>query len=89
MQNNILLDHSEYNLYAITEELKVDSKDTNIISVMQTVRNIGFIENTFAKYKPQIVIHAAAYKHVSLVEENILEGISNNVMRTKTVLIYQ
>ena len=82
----ILLDHSEYNLYAITEELKVDPKDTNVISVMQTVRNIGFIENTFIKYKPQIVIHAAAYKHVPLVEENILEGISNNVIGTKNCI---
>jgi FlaA1/EpsC-like NDP-sugar epimerase len=82
----ILLDHSEYNLYSITEELKANSKDTNVISVMQTVRNIGFIENTFIKYNPQIVIHAAAYKHVPLVEENILEGISNNIMGTKNCI---
>lgn len=82
----ILLDHSEFNLYTITEELKVNPKDTNVISVMQTVRNFGFIENTFAKYKPQIVIHAAAYKHVPLVEENILEGISNNIIGTKNCI---
>ncbi len=78
----ILLDHSEFNLYTITEELK----DSNIISVMQTVRKIEFIEKTFEKYRPQIVIHAAAYKHVPLVEENILEGISNNVMGTKNCI---
>jgi UDP-N-acetylglucosamine 4,6-dehydratase len=82
----ILLDHSEFNLYTITEELKANPKDTNVISVMQTVRNFGFIENTFAKYKPQIVIHAAAYKHVPLVEENILEGISNNIVGTKNCI---
>jgi len=82
----ILLDHSEFNLYSITEELKSNPKDTNIISVMQTVRNFGFIENTFAKYKPQIVIHAAAYKHVPLVEENIIEGISNNIVGTKNCI---
>ena len=82
----ILLDHSEYNLYSITEELKLNLKNTSIISVMQTVRNFGFIENTFAKYKPQIVIHAAAYKHVPLVEENILEGISNNIIGTKNCI---
>ncbi|RDX35545.1 polysaccharide biosynthesis protein, partial [Arcobacter sp. HD9-500m-PIT-SAG03] len=78
----ILLDHSEYNLYQITEEL--DGK--NIVPVMQTVRNFGFIENTFKKYKPQIVIHAAAYKHVPLVEDNILEGISNNIVGTKNCI---
>jgi FlaA1/EpsC-like NDP-sugar epimerase len=53
---------------------------------MQTVRNFGFVENSFKKYKPQIVIHAAAYKHVPLVEDNILEGISNNIMGTKNCI---
>ena len=78
----ILLDHSEYNLYQITDELN----DENVVSVMQTVRNFGFIENTFKKYEPQIVIHAAAYKHVPLVENNILEGISNNIIGTKNCI---
>ncbi|AXH14505.1 NDP-sugar epimerase, putative UDP-GlcNAc-inverting 4,6-dehydratase FlaA1 [Malaciobacter mytili LMG 24559] len=78
----ILVDHSEYNLYKITEELN----SSNVVSVMQTVRNFGFIENTFKKYEPQIVIHAAAYKHVPLVEENILEGISNNIIGTKNCI---
>ncbi|WP_421717186.1 polysaccharide biosynthesis protein [Arcobacter arenosus] len=78
----ILLDHSEYNLYNITEELN----DNIVIPVMQTVRNLTFLESTFEKYKPQIVIHAAAYKHVPLVEENILEGISNNIIGTKNCI---
>ena len=78
----ILLDHSEYNLYQIVEELSSDI----VVPVMQTVRNFGFIENTFKKYKPQIVIHAAAYKHVPLVEDNILEGISNNIIGTKNCI---
>ena len=78
----ILLDHSEYNLYSITEELK----DSNIVPVMQTVRKIEFLEKTFEKYKPQIVIHAAAYKHVPLVEHNILEGITNNIIGTKNTI---
>ncbi|QKF66503.1 NDP-sugar epimerase, putative UDP-GlcNAc-inverting 4,6-dehydratase FlaA1 [Arcobacter venerupis] len=78
----ILLDHSEFNLYSIMEELKGD----DVIPVMQTVRNSDFLENTFSKYKPQIVIHAAAYKHVPLVEDNILEGISNNIIGTKNCI---
>ena len=78
----ILLDHSEFNLYQITEELK----DANIVSVMQTVRKTEFLEKTFKKYRPQIVIHAAAYKHVPLVEDNILEGISNNIIGTKNCI---
>ena len=78
----ILLDHSEFNLYSITEELK----GANIVPVMQTVRKLEFLEKTFGKYKPQIVIHAAAYKHVPLVEHNILEGISNNIIGTKNCI---
>ena len=82
----ILLDHSEFNLYQITDELKNNQGQTRIVSVMQTVRNIEYLNYTFSKYKPDIVIHAAAYKHVPLVEDNILEGISNNVMGTKNCI---
>jgi len=78
----ILLDHSEYNLYQICEELS----DFNIVPIMQTVRNNDYLERTFSKYKPDIVIHAAAYKHVPLVEDNILEGITNNIIGTKNCI---
>lgn len=78
----ILLDHSEYNLYTILEEMqKVD-----VVPVMQSVIHKEHLEETFAKYKPDIVIHAAAYKHVPLVESNIYEGILNNVVGTKNVI---
>lgn len=78
----VLLDHSEFNLYSILEELQ----DENIVPVMQSVRNFELLEKTFAKYKPQIVIHAAAYKHVPLVEHNVQEAILNNVLGTKNVI---
>jgi len=78
----ILLDHSEYNLYSISEELKSIEK----VSVMQTVLDKTLLEETFKKYQPDIVIHAAAYKHVPLVEENIYEGILNNIIGTKNVI---
>ncbi len=78
----ILLDHSEYNLYAITEELK----KIPTVSVMQNVVDKEFLEQTFIIHMPEIVIHAAAYKHVPLVEANIYEGILNNVIGTKNVI---
>lgn len=78
----ILLDHSEYNLYAIASEIQ--KADTAL--VMQSVVNREFLEDTFEKYRPQIVIHAAAYKHVPLVEDNIQEAILNNVVGTKNVI---
>ena len=78
----ILVDHSEINLYTITEELN----DFNIVSVMKSVVNKYVLRETFEKYKPDIVIHAAAYKHVPLVEDNILSGITNNVIGTKNCI---
>ena len=75
----ILLDHSEFNLYTIAEELN----SVKPVLVMQSVINRDFLDLTFDKYKPQIVIHAAAYKHVPLVEDNISEAILNNIMGRK------
>ena len=78
----ILLDHSEFNLNSILEELRGE----NVVPIMQSVRDIKALESSFEKYKPQIVIHAAAYKHVPLVEYNILEGITNNIIGTKNCI---
>jgi len=78
----ILLDNSEYNLYMISEEIK----DIPTVSLMKDIKNRASLEETFALYKPQIVIHAAAYKHVPLVEANIDEAIENNVMGTKNII---
>ncbi|MCD6173608.1 MAG: polysaccharide biosynthesis protein [Sulfurimonas sp.] len=78
----ILLDHSEFNLYSIVEELK----KIEVVPVMQSVINLEDIDNTFKIHMPDIVIHAAAYKHVPLVEANIYEGILNNVLGTKNII---
>lgn len=78
----ILLDNSEYNLYKISEEIqKIDT-----IPLMQNVIDKQSMDETFRKYKPEIVIHAAAYKHVPLVEVNMNEGIVNNILGTKNVI---
>lgn len=78
----ILLDHSEYNLYAIAEELHAH----NPVLVMQSVVDRTRLEATFTAHKPDIVIHAAAYKHVPLVEANIREAVANNVLGTKNTI---
>jgi FlaA1/EpsC-like NDP-sugar epimerase len=79
----ILLDHSEFNLYKIEQEIMNAS---DVICVMQSVVNKVQLQKTFKKHKPQIVIHAAAYKHVPLVEANIEEGVLNNVLGTKNCI---
>ncbi len=78
----ILLDHSEYNLYAIDQEIQ----EVPTVTVLESIKDLSFIDTTFAKHKPDIVIHAAAYKHVPLVEANIQEAIVNNVVGTKNVI---
>ena len=78
----ILVDNSEFNLYTINEELDC----SKIIAVMQNVKERTLLEKTFSKYRPDIVIHAAAYKHVPLCEANVREAINNNVIGTKNVI---
>jgi len=79
----ILLDHSEYNLYQIEQEVE---DNTDVICVMQSVVNKEQLQKTFEAHKPQIVIHAAAYKHVPMVEANMDAGILNNVIGTKNCI---
>lgn len=78
----ILLDNSEYNLYKISEEIQ----NIDTVALMQNVIDKQSIDETFRKYKPEIVIHAAAYKHVPLVEMNMNEGIKNNVIGAKNLI---
>lgn len=75
----ILVDHSEFNLYQLVEELHSDK----LVPIMQSVLSEALLENVFQKYSPDIVVHAAAYKHVPLVEANPKEGILNNILGTK------
>ncbi len=81
----ILIDHSEYNLYSIEQELE-NLDHMELIPVLQSVVNREDLEKTFDRHQPQIVIHAAAYKHVPMVEANIAEGIVNNVLGSKNVI---
>jgi len=78
----LLLDHSEYNLYSLSEAL--DFK--NQVTLMQSVVDKKLLEKVFKKYKPQIVIHAAAYKHVPLCEENIEGAVLNNIIGAKNCI---
>jgi UDP-N-acetyl-D-glucosamine 4,6-dehydratase len=78
----ILLDHSEYNLYKIEQELEGES----ITAVLQSVADRKLLEKTFKRFNIDILFHAAAYKHVPLVEENMEEAILNNIIGTKNCM---
>lgn len=84
----VLVEHSEYNLYAIEQELAelCHSKYTvELVAILASVTDRLRMEKVFQSYSPDTVYHAAAYKHVPLVEANPGEGVRNNVFGTRTV----
>ena len=80
----IIFDIYENNLYNIEIELKSnpDNSDVEIVAIVGSVRDKKRLENVFEKYKPFLVFHAAAHKHVPLMEESPLEAIKNNIFGT-------
>lgn len=80
----ILLDQAESPLYDLQQEFLSKAKQ-NFIAVVTDVRDKKGLANIFKKYRPQMVFHAAAYKHVPLMEENPYEAIKVNVLGTKKV----
>ncbi|MFC4930058.1 polysaccharide biosynthesis protein [Massilia sp. GCM10023247] len=82
----IMLELSEYALYAIDEELRsivaASGTDIELVPFMGSVMDYDKSRNIFEKFKVETVYHAAAYKHVPLVEQNPIEGIRNNVFGT-------
>lgn len=84
----IILDIYENNAYDIEQELKRKHKDLNLLTLIASIRDAGKIRDVFAKYHPQIVFHAAAHKHVPLMETSPNEAIKNNVFGTFNVARY-
>jgi FlaA1/EpsC-like NDP-sugar epimerase len=82
----IMFDHSEFNLYTISSELesrslRYDSR-TKVLPTLGTVRDQKKLYEVMSSWKVDTVYHAAAYKHVPIVEHNIAEGIRNNIIGT-------
>jgi len=78
----ILLDNSEQNLFTIEQEISFIEKKTLIRSVLANIRDKNLLQNTFEEYRPQVVIHAAAYKHVPMQELHPWSAVSTNVLGT-------
>jgi len=78
----VMLDNSEYNLFQIERE--VLSKNTNVLTkpLLSNIRDIDILGKVFNEYEPQVVFHAAAYKHVAMQEEFPWEAIKTNVYGT-------
>jgi FlaA1/EpsC-like NDP-sugar epimerase len=83
----ILLELSEINLFNINYELeKMKILNVKIVSILGNINNLSFLENVFRKYKPNLVYHAGAIKHVTIAENNPIECVRTNVIGSKNLM---
>jgi FlaA1/EpsC-like NDP-sugar epimerase len=82
----ILIDNAEYSLYAIHHELSAraarEQSEVDLLPYLASVRDEARMREILAQWRPDTVYHAAAYKHVPMVEANPIEGVRNNVLGT-------
>ena len=82
----VALDISEYAMYRLTEELRERFPDLSVVPIIGDVKDSLLLDQVMARYVPSIVYHAAAYKHVPLMEElNAWQAVRNNVLGTYRV----
>lgn len=83
----VLFEVSEFSLYKIERELRpiADKAGIDLVPILGSITDAVLLRKLFTSYEIGVVLHAAAYKHVPLVESNILEGIKNNVFGTKVI----
>jgi FlaA1/EpsC-like NDP-sugar epimerase len=79
----VMLDHAEDNLFQIGREMVEERHFTNVESVLADCKEPHRMLEVMQRFKPDVVFHAAAYKHVPLMEENPLEAVRNNALATK------
>ena len=82
----VMIDIYENNLYDIEQELKFDYPEIKIDAIVASIRDKQRLNEIFEQYKPYLVFHAAAHKHVPLMETSPLEAIKNNVFGTYNVV---
>lgn len=81
----VLLDHSEFALYSIDHELRQTAASIEIVASLGSVLDEPLLQRLLSENAVQTVYHAAAYKHVPMVENNVQQGIRNNIMGTQVV----
>lgn len=81
----LLLGHGENSIYLINQELKNISKDGPIIPIIADIRDKQQLDQIFTQYNPQVVFHAAAHKHVPLMEIQPMAAVLNNIYGTRNV----
>ncbi len=80
----VMLDKDEFSIYEIDGRMKKEFPEVRAVPVIGDVRSRPRLMAVFDRFRPEIIFHAAAHKHVPLMEANVAEAISNNVLGTKT-----
>ena len=83
----LLMGHGEDSLYRIEKELRASFPGLESLPLLGTVREQGKLQWLLSQYQPQVIFHAAAYKHVPLMESNQDEAVLNNVVGTRNLLL--
>jgi FlaA1/EpsC-like NDP-sugar epimerase len=81
----VLVENAEGALFSIRRELEEDRHFTRAVSILADCRDATRMREVFAEHRPSVVFHAAAYKHVPLMEENPVEAVRNNAVATRIV----
>ena len=81
----LLVEHAENSLVEIERELMYERDFKAVVPVLVDVKNRAKIRRVFERYRPTVVFHAAAYKHVPLMEANPLESVRNNLVSTQVI----
>ena len=84
-QKIILTDYSEFALWTINDKISSQLRSHSIIPLLLDIRDINNVENVFKQHKPDIILHAAALKHVPICENHPLEAIKTNIIGTKII----
>ena len=84
-QSLVVVDNGEFNLYRATKELTAEYPDLILAGVLADCGDRVAMANTFAEHRPEVVFHAAAYKHVPLLQNQLRSGFRNNVLATRHV----
>src|SRR5581483_3547604 len=82
----ILLGHGENSIFMQSDVMRAAFPNIPCVPVIADIRDAPRMANVMARYKPELVFHAAAHKHVSLMEDNVEDAVTNNVLGTRVVL---
>lgn len=85
-QELILWDYNENDIYFLERRLQADYPNLSLKTIIGDIKDISLLKHTFSRLKPEIIFHAAAFKHVPLMEKNVTDAFRNNVLGSRALM---